>query len=72
MPTVEMKNVKQSKVELEGLRQQLGLATQQYARIKTLFQKGYTTETKLDEIGKQVIELRSLVERRRLGTCIAH
>jgi len=64
--TVEMKNVKQSKVELQGLREQLNLVQKQYDRIKSLYEKGYMTASKVDEIAKQVIELESLIERRRI------
>ncbi|HMN38509.1 MAG TPA: HlyD family efflux transporter periplasmic adaptor subunit [Hyphomicrobium sp.] len=64
--TVEMKNVKQSKVELEGLQQQLKLVQVQHDRMKGLFEKGYMTASKLDEVAKQVIELKSLIERRRI------
>lgn len=64
--TVEMKNVKQSKVELEGLQQQLKVVETQYRRMKTLFEKGFATESKLDELEKQVIELKSQIERRRI------
>lgn len=64
--TVEMKNVKQSKVELQGLREQLKLVQQQHDRIKSLYEKGYMTASKVDEIAKQVIELVSLIERRRI------
>ena len=64
--TVEMKNVKQSKVELQGLREQLNLVQKQHDRIKSLYEKGYMTASKVDEIAKQVIELESLIERRRI------
>ncbi|MGL4395032.1 MAG: HlyD family efflux transporter periplasmic adaptor subunit [Hyphomicrobium sp.] len=64
--TVEMKNVKQSKVELQGLQDQLKLAEQQFGRLKQIFDKGFTTESKLDEVHKQVIALRSATESRRI------
>lgn len=64
--TVEMKNVRQSKVELEGLQDQLKVVEDQYARLKILFDKGYATESKLDEASKQVIDLKSQIERRRI------
>ena len=64
--TVEMKNVKQSKVELQGLREQLKLVQQQHDRMKSLYEKGYMTASKVDEVAKQVIELESLIERRRI------
>lgn len=63
---VEMKNVRQSKVELQGLQEQLRVVEDQHARLKILFDKGFATETKLDDAAKQVIELKSLIERRRI------
>jgi multidrug resistance efflux pump len=64
--TVEMKNVKQSKVELDGLQEQLKLAQQQYDRLKGLADKGYATESKLDEARKQVITLKSQLDSRSI------
>ena len=63
---VDMKSVKQGKVEVEGLLDQLSLAEAQLARTKELHGKGFATETKLDEAQKQVITLKSQVEQRRL------
>ena len=63
---VEMKNVKQSKVDLDGLQEQLALAQQQYDRLKGLADKGFATESKLDEARKQVILLKSQLENRRI------
>lgn len=64
--TVEMKNVKQSKVEIEGLQEQLKLAELQLGRMTVLSEKGFTTESKLDEARKQVILLKSQIESRRI------
>ena len=64
--TVEMKNVRQSKVDLDGFEQQLRFAELQLGRVKTLFEKGYATETKLDEAQKQVISLKGQLESRRI------
>ncbi len=64
--TVEMKNVRQSKVELQGLQDQLKVVEDQHRRLKTLFDKGFATESKLDEVSKQVIALKSDIERRRI------
>lgn len=64
--TVEMKNVKQSKAELEGLQQQLKIAETQLGRMLVLSEKGFTTETKLDEARKQVIQLKAQIESRRI------
>lgn len=64
--TVEMKNVRQSKVELQGLQEQLKVVEDQHRRLKTLFDKGFATESKLDEVAKQIIVLKSDIERRRI------
>ena len=63
---LEMKSVRQSKVELEGLQNQLALTQQQYERMRTLYEKGYATETKLDDVRKQIIELKSQIEQKRI------
>ncbi len=64
--TVELKNVKQSKAELEGLQQQLKIAETQLGRMLVLSEKGFTTESKLDEARKQVIQLKAQIESRRI------
>lgn len=64
--TVEMKNVRQGKVEIEGLQEQLKLAEQQFGRLKVLADKGFATESKLDEARKQVISLKAQIESRRI------
>jgi multidrug resistance efflux pump len=64
--TVEMKNVKQSKVELEGLQDQLRLAETTHERLKSLLDKGLATATKVDEAERAIIALRSQVEQRRI------
>lgn len=64
--TVEMKSVKQGKVEIEGLQEQLKLAELQLGRMTQLAEKGFTTESKLDEARKQVIVLKSQIESRRI------
>ncbi|HPG89466.1 MAG TPA: HlyD family efflux transporter periplasmic adaptor subunit, partial [Hyphomicrobium sp.] len=64
--TVEMKNVKQSKVELEGLQRQLAVSEAQYGRLKTLADQGYATASKVDEVRQQVITLESQIESRRI------
>ena len=64
--TVEMKNVRQSKVELQGLQEQLKVVEDQHRRLKVLFDKGFATESKLDEVSKQLIALKSDIERRRI------
>jgi len=63
---LEMKNVKQSKIELDGLQSQLSLAEQQHTRLKILYDKGYATESKLDEAEKQILDLKKQVDRQRV------
>ncbi len=62
----DMKTVEQGRIEYEGLRQQFQLAEQQLGRIQQLFDKGYTTATKLDEARKQVIALKSQMDQRKV------
>lgn len=64
--TAEMKNVKQTKVEVEGLQRQLALAEEQHGRLKGLADKGYATASKVDDAKKQVIALESQIENRRI------
>jgi multidrug resistance efflux pump len=64
--TVEMKNVKQSKIELDGLQEQLTVAEEAFARLKMLDAKGLVTESRLDEARKQVMLLKSQIESRRV------
>ncbi len=70
---IEMKNIEQTRLELQALGQQLKLATQQEQRLKQLSEKGYATASKLEEATKQVISLRKDYEVRRieLGTRIS-
>ncbi len=71
--TVEMKNVQQTKLDVEQLHAELETAKRQLGRLETLAAKGFTTAAKLDEarirvttlekkLGKQRIELASRVE----------
>lgn len=64
--TVEMKNIRQTKLELQALVAQLELAERSHGRIKTLHAKGFATDAKLDEAQNQVITLRKELEVRRI------
>lgn len=64
--TVEMKNIRQTKIELESLNERLRLAERNEGRLKTLHAKGFTTDTKLEEAVKQVIFLKKELEVRRI------
>ena len=64
--TVEMKNIRQTKLELDALAEQLAMADRNALRLKPLYDKGFTTETKFEEAKKQVILLRKELEVRRV------
>lgn len=64
--TVEMKNVQQTRVELEALGAQLRSAEADYKRFKGLLDKGYATESRISDIERQVISLRKEHEVRRI------
>ena len=63
---VEMKNIRQTRLELDSLAERLLLAERNEARLTTLHGKGFTTDTKLEEAAKQVITLRKDLEVRRI------
>ena len=63
---VDIKTVKQGQAELEGLQEQLKLAEQTLVRTKQLYDKGFSTEPKMDEAQKAVITLKSQIQHRRL------
>ena len=46
---VEMKNIQQTKLELDALTEQLGIAERNETRQRTLYSKGFTTELKLED-----------------------
>ena len=64
--TVEMKNVTQSKLEVEATQAQLQVAEQQAQRLKFLHGKGFTTDTILENAEKTVSTLKSQLEVRRV------
>ena len=64
--TVEMKNIRQTKLELDALAEQAGIAERNEARLRGLYTKGFTTETKYEEAQKQVITLRKELAVRRV------
>ena len=63
---IDMKNVQQGKVELEGLTEQLKIAEKQLATQDMLDKKGLATESKYVEVQKAVVNLKSQIEQRRL------
>ena len=64
--TVEMKNVEQTKLELDALAAQLGLAEESEKRLKSLGDKGYATAPKIEEAARLVIALRKDYEVRKV------
>ena len=61
-----MKNIEQTKLELQALAQQLKIASQQESRLRLLNEKGFATATKLEEAERQVIELKKDLQVRRV------
>ena len=64
--TVEMKNVQQTKVDVESLQAQLYAAEQQAKRLTILHSKGFTTDVRLEEAEKQVATLKKSIERNKI------
>lgn len=64
--TVEMKNIQQTRLEIEALAAQLAIAQGNELRLRTLHGKGFATETKLEEARRQVISLGKELEIRRV------
>ncbi len=63
---IEMKNIEQTRLELQALVKQLKLAEQQELRLRQLSEKGYATATKLEDATRQVIALRKDLDVRRV------
>lgn len=59
---VEMKNLEQTRLELESLAAQVKAAEQQHGRLKFLHSKGFTTDTNLENAEKQYISLKKLLD----------
>ena len=64
--TVELKNVTQSRIDLEATKAQLQTAEQQYQRLRYLHSKGFTTDTILENAEKTAVMLRSQVESKKI------
>ncbi len=62
--TVEIKNVRQTKIELESLKERLVLGQKNVGRLKTLYEKGYATQLALDQALDEVIKLRKEIADR--------
>jgi len=61
--TVEMKNVKQTKLNVESLMAELETARRHLGRVETLSRKGFTTAAKLDEAESRVVKLEKQLAR---------
>ena len=64
--TVEMKNLRQTEIELRAYEQQLVVAENNYGRVKTLMDKGFATASKYEDAERQLITLRKEVAVRRV------
>jgi multidrug resistance efflux pump len=63
---IEMKNIEQTRLELQSLAQQLGIASRQEQRLRELKEKGYATAAKVEEASRQVIALQKDLQVRRV------
>ena len=63
---VEMKNLEQTKLDLEGLEAQVRAAEQQFIRLRYLHGKGFTTDTLLENAEKQYVTLKKSLESKRV------
>ncbi|MEO1282581.1 MAG: HlyD family efflux transporter periplasmic adaptor subunit [Pseudomonadota bacterium] len=64
--TVELKNVEQSKIDMEATAGELKIANRQVARLTTLYDRGYATVDKLDQAKTNVLRLQKRLERQRI------
>ncbi len=64
--TVEMKNVQQTRVEIEALNAQLKLAEQNRQRLAQLHDKGFATDARLEEAEARVVSLKKEMDVRRI------
>jgi multidrug resistance efflux pump len=64
--TVEMKNIQQTRIELEALQSQLRSSEEDYKRIKGLHAKGFATDSRIHELERQVIAVRKELDLRRV------
>ena len=64
--TIEMKNIRQTRLELDALGDKLQFAERNETRLKALHAKGFTTESKFEDAQKVVLTLRKEMEVRRI------
>ncbi len=63
---VEMKNIQQTRVELDALAMQLKIAETNRQRLKELYDKGFLTESKLQDAERQALVVRKDFDIRRI------
>ncbi len=63
---IEMKNVEQTRLSLEAADASLKAARDQFARLKTLYNKGFATQFRLDEAREKMITLDKQLASRRI------
>ncbi|MEQ8823878.1 MAG: HlyD family efflux transporter periplasmic adaptor subunit [Filomicrobium sp.] len=63
---IEMKNVKQARIAMESTKASLALARDQHRRLNTLYEKGFTTLSRLDDAREKVVTLEKQLASQRL------
>lgn len=61
--TIEIKNVQQSRLDMDSLKAQLLAARRDLQRIEQIHKQGYATDARLDQSTKEVARLEKAVER---------
>ncbi|KUO67795.1 MAG: hypothetical protein APF80_00715 [Alphaproteobacteria bacterium BRH_c36] len=64
--SIEMKNVEQARLSLEASDASLQAASDQYARLKILYDKGFATQSRLDEAQEKMVTLDKQLASRRI------
>lgn len=64
--TVEMKNIRQTRLEVDALTEKLEIAERHLGRVKTLHTKGFTTDVKLEEAVLTAVTLKKELDVRRI------
>ncbi|MBU1211433.1 MAG: HlyD family efflux transporter periplasmic adaptor subunit [Alphaproteobacteria bacterium] len=63
---IEMKNVEQARLSLEAANVSLQTARNQYARLKILYDKGFATQSRLEEAQEKMVTLDTQLASRRI------
>lgn len=64
--TIEMKNVKQTRLDVEASAAQLEAARANFKRISQLYKKGYATDEKYQDTMQRMVTLEKQLERRQI------